>query len=77
MLTGLVGAVSGKYLLDALRVGVAGVRGFAIGTVLHGIGAARALQVHRDAGADALALGMQFLLAALTMPLVMYAARLL
>ena len=70
VLTGLVGAVSGKYLLDALRVTSHEVRGFAIGTASHGIGAARALQVHPDAGAyAALALGLQALLAALLMPL--------
>ena len=71
VLTGLVGAVSGKYLFDALRVGPLSVRGFALGTAAHGIGAARALQVHPDAGAYAgLALGVQVVLAALLMPLV-------
>lgn len=77
VLTGLVGAVSGKYLLDALRITEFEIRGFALGTASHGIGAARALQVHPDAGAyAALALGMQVLLAALLMPFVMYAMRL-
>ena len=71
VLTGLVGAVSGKYLFDALRVGPMPVRGFALGTAAHGIGAARAMQVHADAGAYAgLALGVQVVLAALLMPLV-------
>lgn len=70
VVTGLVGAISGKYLFDALRVGAPEVRGFALGTVSHGIGAARALQVHPDAGAYAgLALGVQVVLAALLMPL--------
>lgn len=70
VVTGLVGAISGKYLFDALRVGAPEVRGFAQGTVSHGIGAARALQVHPDAGAYAgLALGVQVVLAALLMPL--------
>ena len=77
VLTGLVGVVSAKYLLDALRITELEIRGFALGTASHGIGAARALQVHPDAGAyAALALGMQVLLAALLMPLVMVAARL-
>ncbi len=71
VLTGLVGAVSGKYLFDALRVSAPDVRGFALGTAAHGIGAARALQVHPEAGAyAALALGLQAVLAALLMPLV-------
>jgi putative effector of murein hydrolase len=69
VLTGLVGAVTAKVLLDAARVGQPAVRGFALGTVSHGIGAARALQVHPDAGAyAALALGLQAVLAALLMP---------
>jgi predicted murein hydrolase (TIGR00659 family) len=72
VLTGLVGAVSGKYLLDALRISAPEVRGFALGTASHGVGAARALQVHPAAGAyAALALGLQVLLAALLMPLVL------
>jgi predicted murein hydrolase (TIGR00659 family) len=70
VLTGLVGAVSAKYLLDALRIRAPEVRGFALGTASHGVGAARAMQVHPAAGAyAALALGLQVLLAALLMPL--------
>ena len=71
VLTGLVGAVSGKYLFDAMGPMSPQVRGFALGTASHGIGAARALQEHADAGAYAgLALGVQVLLSALLMPLV-------
>ncbi len=70
VLTGLTGAISAKYLFDLLRIAEPGVRGFALGTAAHGIGAARALQVHPDAGAYAgLALGVQAVLAALLMPL--------
>jgi len=70
VVTGLVGAVSAKYLFDALRIEQPEVRGFALGTASHGIGAARALQVHPDAGAYAgLALGVQVVLAAVLMPL--------
>lgn len=74
LLTGLVGATSGKYLFDALRIptDAAGwaARGFALGTTAHGIGAARALQVNPDAGAYAgLALGLQVVLASVLMPL--------
>jgi predicted murein hydrolase (TIGR00659 family) len=72
VLTGLVGAVSAKYLFDALRIGPLEVRGFALGTASHGVGAARAMQVHPAAGAyAALALGLQVVLAALLMPLVL------
>ena len=71
VLTGLVGAVSGKYLFDALGPVPPQVRGFALGTASHGIGAARAMQENADAGAYAgLALGVQVVLSALLMPLV-------
>ena len=75
VITGMVGALFGKYLLDALRIPTdrAGwaARGFALGTASHGIGAARALQVNPDAGAyAALALGLQVVLASLLIPLV-------
>jgi putative effector of murein hydrolase len=70
VLTGMVGALSAKYLFDLLRIDSWAVRGFALGTASHGIGAARALQVHADAGAYAgIALGMQALIASLLMPL--------
>ena len=48
------------------------VRGFALGTASHGIGAARAMQEDADADAGAyagLALGVQVVLSALLMPL--------
>jgi putative effector of murein hydrolase len=72
VLTGLVGAVAGKYLFDALKLKRPEVRGFALGTSAHGIGAARAWQVHPAAGAyAALGLSLQVLIAALLMPLVL------
>lgn len=75
VITGLVGALSGKYLFDGLRVPTSAngwmARGFALGTVSHGIGAARAMQVNTDAGAYAgLALGIQVVTASLLVPLV-------
>ncbi len=74
VITGLVGALTGRYLFDALRIPTDpegwAARGFALGTASHGIGAARALQVNADAGAYAgLALGLQVLLASLLIPL--------
>ena len=70
VVTGLVGALSAKYLFDLLRIDSWAVRGFALGTTSHGIGAARAIQVHDDAGAYAgIALGLQVLLASLLIPL--------
>ena len=71
VVTGLVGALSGKYIFNALGVEAWAARGFALGTTSHGIGAARAIQVHPDAGAYAgIALGLQVLLASLLMPLI-------
>jgi predicted murein hydrolase (TIGR00659 family) len=71
VLTGLVGALSGKFLFDRLGIRDWAVRGFALGTTSHGLGAARAIQVDPDAGAYAgIALGLQVLLAALWIPLV-------
>jgi len=70
VVTGMVGALSAKYLFGLLRIDEWAVRGFALGTVSHGIGAARALQVNADAGAYAgIALGLQVLLATLILPL--------
>ena len=70
VLTGMVGALSAKALFNLLRIDAWAVRGFALGSIAHGIGAARALQVHPDAGAYAgIALGLQVLLGSLLMPL--------
>ena len=56
VLTGLVGALRANWFLRC-RLPYTGAgwtaRGFALGTAAHGIGAARALQVHADAGAYA------------------------
>jgi putative effector of murein hydrolase len=76
VMTGLSGALAGKYLFEWLRIPGAGegwrVRGFALGASSHGIGAARAMQVHPDAGAYAgLGLGLQAVLVALWMPLLL------
>ena len=74
VLTGLVGALSGRYLFNAMGLPftTAGwtARGFALGTAAHGIGAARAMAVNPDAGAYAgLALGLQVVASSLLMPL--------
>ena len=74
VLTGMIGAVLGRYVFNAMGVDTSSrgwmVRGYALGTAAHGIGSARALQVNADAGAYAgLAMGVQALLAALLIPL--------
>ncbi|GAA5235351.1 LrgB family protein [Verticiella sediminum] len=75
ILSGLVGALTGRYLFDLLGVPrtEAGwmARGFALGTAAHGIGAARAIQVNAGAGAYAgLALGCQVVVSAILIPLI-------
>jgi len=71
VITGMIGALSAKYLFDRLGIHSPAVRGFALGTASHGIGAARAMQVHPDAGAYAgLALGIQVIVASLLLPLI-------
>jgi putative effector of murein hydrolase len=71
VLTGMTGALSARWLFNSLGFTDWAVRGFALGTTSHGIGAARALQVNDEAGAYAgIALGLQVVLAALLMPLV-------
>ena len=74
VVTGMVGALSGKALFGLLKIPTDAhgwmARGFSLGTAAHGIGAARALQVNADAGAFAgLALGLQVVLASLLIPL--------
>lgn len=69
MATGVFGAVSARYLFDALRIRDPAVRGFALGTIAHGIGTARAFQVSEEAGAFAgLAMGLSALFSALLLP---------
>jgi len=71
VLTGIVGALSARRLFDLLGIRSWATRGFALGTAAHGIGAARALQVHPDAGAYAgIAFGLQVVLASVLIPLV-------
>ncbi|MFY8104294.1 MAG: LrgB family protein [Ramlibacter sp.] len=77
VLTGLVGAISAKYLYALLRIPTDAegwlARGYALGTVSHGIGAARALQVDEEAGAYAgLALGLQVVMQAVGVPLMFH-----
>jgi predicted murein hydrolase (TIGR00659 family) len=74
--TGIIGAVSAKYVLDALRIADHAVRGFSVGVAAHGIGTARAFQVSEEAGAFAgLAMGLNGLLTAALFPLLVWLAR--
>jgi len=78
IMTGVSGAMMAKYVLDALRIRDYGVRGFAIGIAAHGIGTARAFQVSEQAGAFAgLGMGLNGLLTAVLMPLMLVIWRLI
>ena len=69
--TGILGAASARYVLDALRIKDPTVRGFALGTAAHGIGTARAFLVSEEMGAFAgLAMGLTALFSAVALPLV-------
>ncbi|OQY76298.1 MAG: hypothetical protein B6D47_00050 [Rhodocyclaceae bacterium UTPRO2] len=70
--TGILGAVSARFIYQALGIADHAVRGFAVGVASHGIGTARAFQVSEQAGAfSGLAMGLNALLTALLVPLLM------
>ncbi len=72
ILTGITGALIATPLLNALRVRDWRARGLAVGTAAHGIGTARALQVHPTAGAFAgIGMGLNAILTALLAPAVL------
>ncbi|MEM6972214.1 MAG: LrgB family protein [Pseudomonadota bacterium] len=69
ILTGIIGAMIGPPLMDAIGIRDWAARGLAMGTASHGIGTARALQVDPVAGAFAgLAMGLNALVTAALLP---------
>ena len=67
--TGILGAVLGRYVLNALGVQAWWQRGFALGVASHGIGTSRAFSVHPEAGAYAsLGMGLHGVMAAVLIP---------
>ena len=69
-ITGILGAVVARPLLNLLGVQDHAVRGFAVGLTAHAIGTARALQVSETAGAfSAMAMGMNGVATAILVPL--------
>ena len=67
--TGILGAILGRFVFDAVGVREWWQRGFAIGVAAHGIGTSRAFSVHPEAGAYAsLAMGLHGILGALLIP---------
>jgi predicted murein hydrolase (TIGR00659 family) len=72
ILTGITGAVVATPLLNLLRIKDWRARGFATGVAAHGIGTARAFQVHPRAGAFAgLGMGLNAVLTALIAPILL------
>ena len=70
--TGILGAVLGRYVFNALKVQAWWQRGFALGVAAHGIGTSRAFSVNPEAGAYAsLAMGMHGILGAVLIPWVL------
>lgn len=71
ILTGIIGAVSGSSLLNALNLRDPSVQGFALGVAAHGIGTARAFQLSEQSGAFAgIGIGLNALLTTVLVPVV-------
>jgi predicted murein hydrolase (TIGR00659 family) len=69
ILTGIFGAITGRFLFNALKVHSMPARGLALGVAAHGVGTARAFQVDAEAGAFAgLGMGLNGALTALLAP---------
>jgi len=74
--TGILGAVSARFIYHRLGIKDAGAQGFALGLASHGIGTARALQVSEVTGAfSALAMGLNGLATSLLAPLILHLLR--
>ncbi|MCA3181086.1 MAG: LrgB family protein [Burkholderiaceae bacterium] len=70
VVTGVLGAALGRFVLDAVGCRAWWQRGAAIGIAAHGIGTSRAFNVHPEAGAWAsLAMGLHGVLGAVLIPL--------
>lgn len=71
IVTGILGAMIGPFVLNLIGVKDWPARGLAIGTASHGIGTARALQINELAGAfSGLAMGLNALATAILLPLI-------
>jgi putative effector of murein hydrolase len=69
VVTGVLGAVLGRFVMDALKMRQWWQRGFALGVASHGIGTSRAFSVHPEAGTYAsLGMGMHGVLGAVILP---------
>lgn len=70
VITGILGAILARFVLDGLGLKIWWQRGFAIGVAAHGIGTSRAFGVHPEAGTYAsLAMGLHGILGAVAIPM--------
>jgi len=73
MVTGVIGVISAKYVLNFLKIRDHAVRGFSIGVAAHGMGIARAFQVSEEAGAFAgVAMALTALASSILFPLLLW-----
>jgi predicted murein hydrolase (TIGR00659 family) len=71
VITGIIGASIGRFVLNAVGCTQWWQRGFALGTAAHGIGTSRAFSVNAQAGTFAsLAMGLHGILGALLIPII-------
>jgi len=69
VVTGIIGAVFGTRIFDAMGIEQDDVRGIAMGVAAHGIGTARAFQVSHQMGAfSGLAMALSAMATALLLP---------
>ncbi|MDE2260810.1 MAG: LrgB family protein [Betaproteobacteria bacterium] len=70
VVTGILGAILARFVLDGLGMKAWWQRGFAIGVAAHGIGTSRAFSVHPEAGTySSLAMGLHGILGAVAIPM--------
>src|SRR6056300_1623045 len=76
IVTGIVGAALGTFILDLFRIKNMAARGFAFGLASHGIGTARAMSKNDEAGVfAAVAMGLSGLVTAVMIPLIFLVAQ--
>ena len=70
LITGIIGAVFGAFVFNAMGIRDARARGFAMGIAAHGIGTARAFQEDEVAGTfSGVAMALNGIVTALVLPL--------
>ncbi|MBT6122213.1 MAG: LrgB family protein [Candidatus Puniceispirillum sp.] len=76
IVTGIIGAALGTFVLDLFRIKNMAARGFAFGLASHGIGTARAMAKDKEAGVfAAVAMGLSGIVTAAIIPLAFFIIR--